>query len=328
MRPSSGERTLEKTMSNLELFEKPEAPEIYMVAGWRQWADSGGTSSGFIEYLINTLGARKIGRIKPDSLYLFQTPVSQFFFRPQAKFEDGHRVSMEGPRNDLYYWEDARSGKGLLLFLGDEPHMNVERYAEAFFEIATTLKVKQVAATGGVYAMVPYDKERNLTCNFSLPGMKAQMLKYAVNLSNYEGPVSIGSYLNDLAETLNVEYFAWYAFVPMYDLSRMTQQQSQGVSVEEDYTAWLGILRRLNHIFGFNIDTIDLTERSEALTAQIRGNIEEMATQMPQVPIHEYISKMTREFEEMRFESGKDVKLSDVWEDALGDLFDDSEKKD
>jgi proteasome assembly chaperone (PAC2) family protein len=313
-------------MSNLDLFEKPEAPEINMIAGWRQWADSGNTSSGFVEHLIETLGARRIGRIKPDGLYLFQTPVSQFFFRPQAKFEEGYRVSMEGPRNDLYYWEDARSGKGLLLFLGDEPHMNVERYAEAFFEIATTLKVNRIAATGGVYATVPYDKERNLTCTYSLPAMKDLMLNYAVSLSAYEGPVSIGSYLNDLAEKLNIEYFAWYAFVPMYDLSRMIQQQSQGISVEEDYTAWVGILRRLNHLFGLSIDTDDLAERSETLTKEIGQNIEELAKQLPQVPVKEYIAKMTAEFTEQRFDLGaRNAKLSDVWEDALGDLFDDSE---
>jgi predicted ATP-grasp superfamily ATP-dependent carboligase len=311
-------------MSNLELFETPEATEINMIAGWRQWADSGNTSSGFVMHLIEALGARRIGRIKPDGLYLFQTPVSQFFFRPQAKFEEGYRVSMEGPRNDLYYWQDAR-GKGLLLFIGDEPHMNVEQYAEAFFEIATTLKVKRVAATGGVYAIVPYDKERNLSCTYSLPGMKDLMLKYAVNLSGYEGPVSIGSYLNDLAEKLNIEYFGWYAFVPMYDLSRMIQKQSQGISVEDDYTAWLGILRRLNHLFDLNIDTHDLSERSEALTRQIGENIEELAKQLPHVPVKEYIAKMTAEFEEQRFDGTRDVKLSDVWEDALGDLFDDSE---
>jgi proteasome assembly chaperone (PAC2) family protein len=307
-------------MSNLELFEKPEAEEIYMIAGWRQWADGGATSSGLPEYLIESLGATKIGHIKPDGMYLFQTQVSQFLFRPQVKFEDGYRTAMSGPRNDVYYWTNGK--KGLVIFIGDEPHMNADRYAEAFFEIATELKIKQIAATGGVYAMVPYDKERNITCTISLPSMRELMKPYAVSLSQYEGPVSIGSYLNDRAEHLDLEYFAWYAFVPMYDLSRITQQ-SQGISIDEDYRAWLGIMRRLNHLFGLSISLDDLADRSKQLTEQIQNNINELADKLPQVPVKEFIAKLTADFEEEAYQSGGDAPLSDVWGDALGDLFKD-----
>ena len=96
------------TTNPAELFEKPEAEEIYMIAGWRQWADAGSVSSGLPEYLIEKLGARKIGRIKPDGFYLFQTPVSQFLFRPQFKFEDGYRREVTGHSNDVYYWSNGR----------------------------------------------------------------------------------------------------------------------------------------------------------------------------------------------------------------------------
>lgn len=300
-----------------------------MIAGWRQWADGGGTSSAFVEYLINLLGAKKIGHIKPDSLYLFQTPVSQFLFRPRIKFEEGYRTQMEGPRNDVYYYSNGK--QGLVLFIGDEPHMNAERYAEAFFDIVTELKVKRVIATGGVYAVVPYDKDRSVTCTYSLPELKAELAAYAVNLSGYEGPVSIGSYLNDRAEALKVEYIAWYAFVPMYDFSRMIQsQQAQGISIEEDFKAWLDLLRRINHMFGMNIPTVDLAEKSLALKAQLDENVEEIAKHAPQFPVREYLAKVAAEFEEQRFDDGApEDQLSDVWEDALGDIFkdkDDGEK--
>ena len=309
-------------MGNLELFERPEAEEIYMIAGWRQWADGGEVSSGLPEYLIETLGARKIGHIRPDGMYLFQTPVSQFLFRPRVKFEDGYRTEMSGPRNDVYYWGDER--RGLVIFIGDEPQLNVEKYTEAFFEIATELKVKKVAATGGVFALVPFDKERNFTCTYSLPGMKADMLEYTVSLSDYEGPVSIGSYLNDRAEKLGVPYFAWYAFVPMYDLSRAAQQQPP-ITIEEDFTAWYDIMRRLNHMFGLKIDLSDLANKSAELVTQIRDSVDELAKQLPQFPVHEYLAKMTADFEEHPFQPND--KLSDVWTDALGNLFDDGESE-
>lgn len=304
--------------SNLiEWLEKPEATEMYMIAGWRQWADGGSVSSGLPEYLVETLGAQKIGHIKSDGFYLFQTPVSQFLFRPQVKFEQGYRQHMSGPRNDIYYWSDGE--KGLIIFLGDEPHMDVERYAEAFFEIALTLKVKRVAATGGVYAIVPYDKERSFTCTYSLPGMKAELNDYAVGFSDYEGGVSIGSYLNDRAETVGVEYFALYAFVPIYDFSRVNPK-AENITIENDYKAWYDVMLRLNHMFKLGIDLSDLAERSQKLIETVRDQIEEMAKSTPNFPIKEYVEKLTADFVEQPF-----AKLDDVWHDAFSDLFKDSE---
>ena len=302
-------------MSNaVELFERPDAEEIYMIAGWRQWADAGNVSSGLPQHLIDTLGARKIGRIKPDGFYLFQTPVSQFLFRPKVKFVEGYRTEMSGPANDVYYWSNGR--KGLVIFLGDEPHMNIERYAEAFFEIVRELGVKRVAATGGVYAIVPHEKERSFSCTYSLPGMKSELSEYAVNFSNYEGGVSIGSYMNDLAEKLAVEYFAFYAFVPMYDFSQVTQR-AQNISVDEDFRAWHDILRRLEHMFKLGLPLVDLAAKAKELTATIDAAIDQLSNQLPNVPVREYIAKLTADFVEQPF-----AKLDDVWQDALDDLFD------
>jgi proteasome assembly chaperone (PAC2) family protein len=304
--------------SAIELYERPEADEIDMIAGWRQWADAGSVSSGLPEYLIETLGARKIGRIAPEGFYLFQTPVSQFLFRPQFKFEEGYRKEMSGHRNEVYYWQNGR--RGLVIFIGDEPHMNVERYAEAFFELAKELKVKRIAATGGVYAIVPFDKDRTFSVTYALPRMKDELAEYAVTFSDYEGGVSIGSYLEDLAEQVNQEYFAMYAFVPAYDFSQFGNQRAQQVSIENDYKAWHDVMIRLNHMYKLGVDLTELTQKSDEVTAQIQTAIDELAKQLPHAPIKEWLAKLTADFVEMPFN-----KLDDVWEDALGDIFKDGE---
>ena len=303
--------------SAFELFERPETQveDTYMIAGWRQWADGGSVSSGVPQYLVEKLGAKKIGRIKPEGFYLFQTPVSQFLFRPQVKFEQGYRQSIVGPHSDVYYWTNGQ--KALVIFLGDEPHMNVERYAEAFFDITKELGVKRVAAVGGVYAMVPYDKDRNFSSTYSLPGMKAELAEYAVGLSDYEGGVSISSYLNDGAEAVGLEYFSFYAFVPAYDLSQMSRG-AQSITIENDYKAWHDVLIRLNHMFKLGMDLSDLVQQAKDLVASIDEHVDELSKQMPTVPVKEYLSKITADFEEKPFD-----KLDDVWQDALGDLFSD-----
>ena len=78
----------------VELWEKPEAEEKYMIVGWQQWADAGAISSGLPQYLIEETKARKIGEIKPRDFYLFQIPGTHHFLRPEIKLNEGHRQSL------------------------------------------------------------------------------------------------------------------------------------------------------------------------------------------------------------------------------------------
>ena len=300
----------------IELSEKPVAQELYMIAGWRQWADAGDTSSGLPEYLIEQNSARKIGTLKSDPFYLFQLPGTHGFMRPEIKLVDGRRQALSFHQNEIYFCGNER--KGLLIFIGDEPHMNMARYAEAFFSIVKEFKVRRVAVVGGVYGAVPYDKDRDITCTYSLPKMKPELAEYAVKFSNYEGPVSIGSYLADSAERLGVEYFTFYALVPMYDLTELSPLL-QTMTVEQDAKAWHDIMRRFNHMFKLGLDLSDLERSSRKLIESVGEQIAELEKQTPQLAVRDYIEKLTENFTETSF-----MPLDDVWktglEDVLGDI--------
>jgi proteasome assembly chaperone (PAC2) family protein len=300
------------------LWETPVAEEIYMVAGWRQWADAGSISSGFPQYLIERTGARKIGEIAPEPYYLFQIPGHHHFLRPEIKLEDGYRKELRPRRNEFYYTSNYR--KGLVIFLGDEPHMNIDPYAQAIFGAAKHLQVKRMCVLGGVYASLPYDKDRNISCSYSLRRMKEELAKYAVRFSNYEGGVSIGSYLVDQAERENMEYFTFYGFVPAYDFSQ-AGIQIQGMRIEHDYRAWYEIMRRLNYMFDLGFDVSDLARQSDDLVTSMDEKIEELKKKMPQLRLGDYMDKLGREFEELPF-----MPLDDVWERELSDIFRDLEE--
>src|SRR5215216_1535657 len=92
------------------LREKPMAEEIYMIAGWQQWADAGAVSSGLPPYLIEQTQARKIGEIKSESFYLYQVPGAHHLFRPVIKLEDGYRTELRHPKNEFYYMGDRHKG--------------------------------------------------------------------------------------------------------------------------------------------------------------------------------------------------------------------------
>lgn len=299
--------------TQLELWERPVGPEACVIAGWQQWADAGCISSELPRYLIGRLGARRIGQIRPHGFYMFQVPGTHHFLRPEVKLEQGYRKELSRRINEIYYVEAGE--KGLVIFTGVEPHLNVEGYADAFFEAVEALNVRRVVALGGVYGKVPYDKDRQVACVYSLPRLKEELNGYAVSFSDYEGGVSIGTYLADSAERRGIELVAWYAFVPAYDFSPLPNQ-FQGVRIENDFRAWYELMRRVNYMFGLALDLSDLRERSDDLLEAMHGKIAELERELPQYDVQKTMAQVRQEFVERPF-----LALDDLWERELGDLF-------
>lgn len=300
----------------VELWETPQAEEIYMICGWRQWADAGSVSSGLPLYIKQESDARKIGTIKPDGFYLFQIPGTHSLVRPVVKFEDGYPKSIETPRNEIFYYGDEK--RGVVVFLGDEPHMDVERYTQAVLHIAKTLKVKRIISMAGVYGELPYDKERMTSAIYSLPELKAELDDYAVNLSDYHGGASIGSFICRRAGDTNLEYIGLYAFVPTYDFSQIAQIGNI-IRIENDFMAWHGIMRRLNHMLKINFDLTDLETKNKKLVETVEDRISELETSSPQLGVREYVDRIAEEFVETPFNP-----LADVWTSEFSRLFDDT----
>jgi predicted ATP-grasp superfamily ATP-dependent carboligase len=165
---------------------------------------------------------------------------------------------------------------------------------------------------------MPYDRDREISCVYSLRTMKKELTDYAVKFSNYEGGTTIGTYLIDKAEHRDVEFLAFYAFVPAYDFGQLSLSQQQGIRIETDFKAWYDLMRRFNHMFHLDIDLSELEKESEDLVISMETKIEEMGKEIPQLNIKEYMDKVGEEFIEMTF-----MPLDDVWERELGNLFDD-----
>lgn len=298
----------------VKLTAEPAEDEIYMIAGWEQWADAGSVSSGLPMYLIEQLKAQKIGEMDSDGFYLFQIPGTHHLLRPEVNFEDGYNKEVSARVNDFYYSKLGQ--KGLVLFTGDEPHMNADRYADGLFHAAKQLNVRRIALVGGVYGAMPYDKDREVSCTYSLPAMKKELEEYAVRFSNYNGGATIGSYIVDRAEIHKLEVFVFNVFVPAYDFTQ-SAASVQGVRIDHDFKGWYELMRRFNYMFGLGIDLSDLDRQAEELTRSIDEKIRELEETLPQVDVRAYLDSISDEFEELPF-----MPLDDVWERELGDLFD------
>jgi proteasome assembly chaperone (PAC2) family protein len=299
----------------LELWERPEAQRIVMLTGWQQWADAGAISSGLPRYLVRQLRARKIGQFRSDPFYLFQVPGTHDLVRPVVRFDEGYPESLRIPSNEIYYAGDEQ--KGVVIFIGEEPHLNVEQYSSSFLQIVTDLNIERVVGFGGVYAEVPYDKERLVSGIFSLKRMKDEIAALAVNLSDYQGGASIGSYICRRAGDLDMEYVSFYTFVPTYELSGSSQIGSS-IRLENDYVAWLNVMRRVNYMLRLDIDLRDLEAKSERLKEVVSAKIEELENTAPQLGVREYVDQVAEAFTELPFQP-----LDDVWEQEFRRLFED-----
>lgn len=298
----------------LEIWERPKAKEIYMLAGWRQWADAGSVSSGLLQYLIKQSKAQQIGEIRSDGFYLFQFPGTHDLVRPIIKFEKGYPELLKTQRNEFFYMGDDQ--RGVVFFLGDEPHLDIDRYVTALLSAAKSFGVKRIIGFGGVYGELPYDKERMVSCIYSLPRLKEEMGAFSVNLSDYHGGVSIGSYVCQRAGEQGIEFVGFYALVPTYDFSNIAQI-GNSIRIENDFMAWLGVMRRVNYMLKLDFDLSDLERKSKRLVALIDDKVEELDSGVPQLGVREYLQRLSDEFTEMPF-----APLDDFWEQELRRLFD------
>ena len=308
--------SLEKSV---DLWETPEIEEAIMFVGWRQWADAGSISSGLPRYLAKLTNARKIGEIRPDGFYLFQFPGTHDLVRPLVKFKEGFPEALQINSNEIYYAEQGN--RGLVFFTGDEPHMDAERYVASILSIAETLNVKRMVGFGGVYGELPYDKERFISSIYSLKNLKAELDTLGVNLSDYQGGASIGSYLCKRSGELEKEYVSFFAFVPTYDFSSLAQVGSS-IRIENDYTAWLGVMRRVDFMLNLQLDLSDLEKKSERLIERLDVKVDELDAMSPQVGVKEYMQRLSEDFTEVTFDP-----LDDIWEQELRRLDDKFEEE-
>jgi len=291
---------------------------MVMIAGWEQWADAGSISSSLPQYIIHQTNARKIGEIGPSGYYLFQIPGTHHLLRPVVKTEEGLVRSMSTPKNEFYYAD--RGNVGLIIFTGDEPHVNEIEYTDAILDAAQQLNVRRIVSLGGVYGSMPYDKERSVSCSYSLPYMHAEMDNYMVRFSNYEGGTTISTFLVYQAGQREMEAISFHGFVPAYDFGQ-TNFAAQGVRIENDFKAWYDLVRRINHMFGVGIDVSELRDQADQLVTSMESQLDELARETPQLNVRSYLAEVNKNFVERPF-----MPLDDVWAEELGDIFGDLEE--
>ncbi|UCB42197.1 MAG: PAC2 family protein [Dehalococcoidales bacterium] len=281
---------------------RPEKP-TFMIAGFNQWANAGNVSSGIPEYLIEKLKARKIGHIRKGDFYIFQLPGSHFLFRPSLKYVEGYEEHYEEePVNDFYYAEI--DDKALIVFIGTEPNQREDVYVNTLLDGATELGVKRIVIPAGVGGEVPFDRERLVSCNYSLKHMQEELKDYAVTFSNYGRNATIGMVITHHCKERNIESVRLSARTPSYQLQ---------LTIPSDKKAIYDILRRIRYMFGIDLDLSDLERESKQQNSDFQNALKRLCVENPELEpqVTDYMEQVEKEFKELRF--NEPTKIPDIF---------------
>lgn len=199
----------------LKIESHPQMQDARMLLGLSGWMDGGEVSSGTVEHLADEAGAKPLAHIDPEDFFIYNIPASMeitAMFRPHGKIEQGLVKSYEPPANTFSYDESNR----LVLFSGQEPNLNWRGFAECIFQLAAEVGVSMIYFVGSVGGMVPHTREPRLFSAVSNPELKKDLESLGVRWTDYEGPVSLITYMLAQAEARGVGMATLVAEIPAY----------------------------------------------------------------------------------------------------------------
>lgn len=277
---------------NIVILQKPKLKRPNIVCGLSGWVDGGEAATGTIQYLVGKLGAKKLAEMPIARFHIFQVP-GEVSLRPQIKIEGGILKEHKLPRNEFFYWVNTDGDNDLILFVGTEPNLNWEEYANAIIGVASEFTAKRVYLLGGVLGKIPHTREPNVSCVCSSQELNEEMKKYGVQFTSYEGPGSFGTYLLHLCQNKGTETASFMVTATYYP--------EFNVIIRRNPKSIRAILKRLNSLLHLNLDTSDLDDEA-------RGFEEKLGFLVSQNPeFRAYVAELEKEYIEVKYEEPLEI---------------------
>jgi len=239
----------------LRVHACPALHDATLVLAFSGWMDGGEVSTGTVRRLVRLLGAEPVAEIDADPFYLLNFPGSMevaALFRPALKIEAGLVASLDMPAAVFSCHESAN----LLLFLGREPNLRWQAFADCILAFAHRARVRQVLFVGSFGGAVPHTREPRLYVTCSEARLQSEMERYGLRRTGYEGPGSFASYLLTRAAAASLEMASLAAEIPSY------LQGRNPVCIE-------AVTRRLAQILRLPLELAELRAESTEWEAEV-----------------------------------------------------------
>ena len=237
--------------TQLTIDSELRLPGATLLLALTGWMDGGDVSTGTVKTVMGRREVRRLATIDPDDFYIYNFPGSMeiaALFRPEVKYERGVVTQIEMPANVFF----ADPGHDLVFFVGREPNLKWQTFADCIFEFARRVGVARIIFIGSFGGSVPHTREPRLYGSVSQPKLRALLEQFGLRPSDYEGPGSFASFLLHQAPGHGIEMLSLVAEIPSY------LQGTNPLSIA-------AIARRLGAILGQPID-LDLDALREAST--------------------------------------------------------------
>jgi proteasome assembly chaperone (PAC2) family protein len=274
-------------MAKLVLTKRPPLRAPYLIAGFGGWPNGGNVSTDTVYFLQSTLKAEQIGEITADDLYIYSSP--NLASRPITVISEGVLESLRFPSNTLFACQRLGAEHDLLLLQGIEPDLHWQQFADAIVECLQTFKAQRLYTIGGYLDYAPHTRMPRLSAVVTHEALKDELEAYDVDLTDYEGPTSIQSYLLAACRAQGVEGISLWGGAPSYvqgSYPRLTQAMLQFFSqlwhlpldLEEIEEQAIELEATLHEQIDTNPELADYIRRLEQVYDQAEGPQPDMNT--------------------------------------------------
>ncbi|MFI5380067.1 MAG: proteasome assembly chaperone family protein [Tepidisphaerales bacterium] len=267
-------------MGHAALTIHPDCPKLdsgSMLLAFTGWMDGGEVSTGTVRHLLSNLSAQPIATIDPEPFYIVNFPGSMELaavFRPFVRYDAGVIAEFERPANTFY----CDAARNIVLFLGREPNLRWESFADCVFELARQAGVSRIFFVGSFGGSVPHTREPRLYASVSRPALKKSLGRYGLQWTEYEGPASFATLLLWRAAKLKIDMASIAAEIPAY------LQGPNPRSIES-------VTRRLASILDLSVDMAAMRLASDEWQDQVTRMVDKDAD------LAEKIRKLEEEYD-------------------------------
>jgi proteasome assembly chaperone (PAC2) family protein len=286
-----------ENIDGLKYLTKPNLRSPYVICGFEGSFNGGDVSMGIVEYLIEQFKAIKFAEMETSQYHIYQLPEVESL-RPIFKMQDGLIVETELPADEFYYAINATKDHDLILFMGNEPNLNWEKYANTIVNLARDFGASRLYTSCGIFDMTPYNKEPIISATCSNDKIKKEMENYNLTVSNREGPASFGQMLIYTCNLKGLEGVNFTARSPYYpDFNVVLPYSPKSIK---------SVLVRFNRLMRLNVDFSELNDSIK----ELERNLDFMKQQNPQFKT--FIEELEKNYVEMTHDEPLDISSSEA----------------
>lgn len=243
----------------LNLTHPPSLQEGRMVMAFTGWMDGGDVATGCVRWLIDHIGARKIGEITGGDFYIYNFPGTMelaAMFRPPVKIKKGLVRAFAMPTTPIYCSKEHN----LVMLFGREPNLNWPRFGRCVFDLAKKVGVTRTYFVGTFAGAAPHTREPRLYACVSDAGLRPPLEKLGVRMTDYVGPASFASFLMHQASKRGRSMTSLVAEIPAY------VQGTNLLSIE-------AMTRRLTRLLEVKIDLSEMRQASNEWESRVTAAV-------------------------------------------------------